>query len=705
MEKATQTDLTSSDIDKLLNKTNSSSVQSTCCSSSSSLVTQPKPASSPTVDNVKSIILDTNEYYTIAFSNAKQLFLNFNDFLNAKYRQLKLTLVENDNKLVLQSRAASLDNDQWKPIIDDFFNKRANYVQIPLPDKVTNNPDLINFLQNALTDLNKFYQATYFHIKNGQIHCYGTIKLLEAKTKELNAMIAAMMANKTPPKPVDPTITIPASSKKQLANGPVVDPTITTAASGKKQPANAPVVESTDSYWSIPIDRQNYSLIYECISNCGQILTDLKGQLSAMNFVLAQTDNKLFHVKGGFLPDDQLVTELVTKLKCYLTDYEESNLAKVKLEIPRLIRTPKEMSDLKNHIKRFFTANAAIAMCEVSKQNDTVTIYGYRKVVQSIESKTVAKFRNLENNIHDRIRKKCEVKISAKKKEYTVLAKFQSVYFGEFAAGLEKLHAAIQKPSQANNQTFLIKCTLSDEKIQSEQAVKSWNEKLKNYMTTFFNRFNQQKIQINSDHKLSELKAAKFDPKLVNISYLTKFDVEITGIKSEVERVVKLCMASNTSNNKLANNSPSNHSIRSDSDKSSSTAEDKFLIKDLKWFQTRILFEKKYFQYINESFKELKVLLDTQLTRVFFTGNPKDIELAKNLAFDILNQIMGCEFECSAEKLAALSLNETSIQNEIKQNGVCCVVDTKSSTDRYTVYATSLDEIEKCKAILAKFKL
>ena len=130
-----------------------------------------------------------------------------------------------------------------------------------------------------------------------------------------------------------------------------------------------------------------------------------------------------------------------------------------------------------------------------------------------------------------------------------------------------------------------------------------------------------------------------------------------------------------------------------------------FLISDLKWFQTRILFEKKYFQFVTETFKNMSVLLDTQLTRMFFTGsNKQEIDEAKQLAFEILGQIMGAEMECDADTLKRMTANENAFNSVLKQNGICCVVDTKSSDKKYTIYATTLEEIEACKNLLLQMK-
>lgn len=128
--------------------------------------------------------------------------------------------------------------------------------------------------------------------------------------------------------------------------------------------------------------------------------------------------------------------------------------------------------------------------------------------------------------------------------------------------------------------------------------------------------------------------------------------------------------------------------------------EETFLINDLKWFQTKILFEKKYFQYVTENFKDLKVLLDTHLTRIFFTGSKTDIEKAKCLAFDILKQIVGVEVDCDPITISKMVQNENLYINLLKQNNLCCVIDAKSRKDKFAIYSTNSEDIKKCQIIL-----
>ncbi len=54
----------------------------------------------------------------------------------------------------------------------------------------------------------------------------------------------------------------------------------------------------------------------------------------------------------------------------------------------------------------------------------------------------------------------------------------------------------------------------------------------------------------------------------------------------------------------------------------------------------------------------------------------------------------------SSSILKELSKKDEELRELIKQQGLCCMIDAKSEVDRYTVYATNLEEIEKCKKIV-----
>ena len=268
-----------------------------------------------------------------------------------------------------------------------------------------------------------------------------------------------------------------------------------------------------------------------------------------------------------------------------------------------------------------------------------------------------------------------------------------------------------------------------------------WRKTINDLITRYFANFASQKFKLTVKRSEINLNGLQVDTSLLKINWLDESTVELVGMRSEIDKCIKQIMplgviktdanekkaapsaanAMPTSTKKSTTKSPNppldsfgstlSGSVKSkenndfDTELKNSQNQENFLISDLKWFQTRILFEKKYFQYVAETFKDLSVLLDTQLTRLFFTGPKKqEIELAKKLAFEILDQIMGAEMDCDEETLKKMTANENSYSNLLKKNGLCCVVDTKSSTDKYTIYATTLEEIDACKNLLLQIE-
>ena len=259
-------------------------------------------------------------------------------------------------------------------------------------------------------------------------------------------------------------------------------------------------------------------------------------------------------------------------------------------------------------------------------------------------------------------------------------------------------------------------------------------------MSRYFSKYSRQNFTILKKRTEINLNGLQIDPSLIKTNWSDEYTVELIGITTEIEKVIKqikpLNIISTESNEKTnvaavaaavtaaaatkPKKPPADSSLSAPplpgsvktkennefvTELKNSQNQETFLISDLKWFQTRILFEKKYFQFVTETFKNMNVLLDTQLTRMFFTGtNKQDIDEAKQLAFEILGQIMGAEIECDAETLKRMTAKESVFNGIFKQNGICCVVDTKSSDEKYTIYATSMDEIEACKDFLSQMK-
>ena len=251
---------------------------------------------------------------------------------------------------------------------------------------------------------------------------------------------------------------------------------------------------------------------------------------------------------------------------------------------------------------------------------------------------------------------------------------------------------------------------------------------MNDFITRYFSKFARQKFTLNTTRSALDSSDLHIDPSRIQTNWLDENTVELVGETSEIEQAMRRIaplnqIVANNADKKSSSSSSSsqetfastlsqstagsvktkeNSEFATELTKKSQLSQETFLISDLKWFQTRILFEKKYFQYVTETFKNVSVLLDTQLTRMFFTASKKqEIDTAKQLAFDILGQIMGAEIECDEETLRQMTANEASLSSRLKQAGLCCVVDTKSSARMYTIYATTLEEIEACKNMLA----
>jgi hypothetical protein len=80
----------------------------------------------------------------------------------------------------------------------------------------------------------------------------------------------------------------------------------------------------------------------------------------------------------------------------------------------------------------------------------------------------------------------------------------------------------------------------------------------------------------------------------------------------------------------------------------------------------------------------------------------KEIEPAKQLAFEILNDIMGVEEESNELKNEKLNQNEEILLRIFKEHNICCIVDAKSNHTKYTIYGTNENEIQKCQQLLAE---
>jgi hypothetical protein len=239
---------------------------------------------------------------------------------------------------------------------------------------------------------------------------------------------------------------------------------------------------------------------------------------------------------------------------------------------------------------------------------------------------------------------------------------------------------------------------------------------LLNHLRQYFAKFTQKQVkaprEIVANAKLNERG-------LLHLMWINSNLLEITGLRTEVDQVIKqindliekpveaknsvMVKTEPVVNVKnLVNVNPEVSKPKEPAQKSQQAGakEETFLINDLQWYQTRFLFEKKYFQYVADEFKELKVLLDKDLSKICFMGRKEEIDKAKDLALDILKNILGCEVDCEPALLEKMIVNESDYANLLRKEDICCVIDKTSAKNKFTIYAASVEEIQKCKDIL-----
>ncbi len=237
---------------------------------------------------------------------------------------------------------------------------------------------------------------------------------------------------------------------------------------------------------------------------------------------------------------------------------------------------------------------------------------------------------------------------------------------------------------------------------------------LLNHVHQYFAKFAQKQLKVPRE----AVQNLKLNEASVHFVWINPFFLEITGPRGEVDRVSKFITSrldnpgKATNGNGVASSASSATSlvsVKSEPGKPSDLTkkpeqmmpkEETFLINDLQWYQTRFLFEKKYFQYVAEEFKELKVMLDKDLSKICFMGRKEEIGKAKDLALDILKSILGCEVDCEPSLLEKMIANESEYANLLRKENICCVIDKTSAKNKFTIYAASVEEIQKCKDIL-----
>jgi hypothetical protein len=622
------------------------------------------------------LVLESDKYYTIGLLNSKQLLINFTDLLDRKYKNIELITQKDTISLRNKDKIPSTD---WKlglqNEINNFFTTKASYQKIQVPKDILESESMKKLLVDNLNEYNRACSAVYFKLSQGLIHSYGTINMLKKKIDSIPRLF------------------------KLIGSKSIVD-------------ANRNGTRENETSSISPINTntskqiKSNSLLELSLLNCKQIFSDFKSNLKNLNSDLSQSNGKFYIIN--------IDQENRAKIESNMAEFEKNNLKQKEIIIPIILRRQKEITDLEKHLSRLFAADRSVKYKIVDQ--DRVTVYGYAKQVDRVNHEIRSKFSNLENNQKDRIKTKLNIKLADKKKNFqsVVFKIFNGVYLKELADILPKHNAKLEKINEASG--YRVVCTITDQKrLTNETYVQNWRSNMDSLINNYFSKF--ETIRIQTDKNLFDSSGISSD--LVDLYWLDNNQCDITGLKSEIKKILSaIPNASINNSNSIINDQlakpikattkeemvklPKSNSKPVNGDATSK--KETFIINDLKWFQTRILFEKKYFQYVSETFKDLVVLLDTDLTKMFFTGCMKDIDLAKKLAFDILDLIIGAQIECSEAELSKMSQNENECINLIKKNNLCCVLDLKSDKDRYTIYGISMEQIEKCKDLMSEMK-
>ena len=623
------------------------------------------------------LVLESDKYYTIGLLNSKQLLINFTDLIDRKYKNIEFIIKKETIRLRNKDKNPSKD---WKQVlqneIDDFFTTKALYQKVQVPNDILKSESMKNLLIDNLNEYNRACSAVYFNLSQGLIHCYGTINNLKRKIDSLPDLFKLIGSNSNLP-----------INQAGVKNDKSLTSSINTNTS--KQ------IESN-------------SLLELSLLNCKQIFSDFKSNLKNLNSDLGQSNGKFYIINIDQDNRDRIESNVV--------EFEKNNLKQKDITIPSHLRREKEISDLEKHLSRLFGTDRSVKYKIVDNQR--VIVYGYGKQVDRVNHETRSKLSNLENNQRDRIKTKLNIKIADKKKHFqsVVLMIFKGIYLKELSDILAKSDARLEKTNESSG--YRVVCTITDQKkMTNETYVQNWRGKIDSLINDYFSKF--ETVRLQTDKKMFDSSGISSD--LVDFFWLDNNRVELTGLKSEIKKVQNKILASipnssiNKSNSIIDTNGqsskPNNKAAveekmkpKTSNGAATTSKKETFIINDLKWFQTRILFEKKYFQYVADTFKDLVVLLDTDLTKMFFTGSMKQIDSAKKLAFDILDQIIGAQIECSQGVLSKMILNEKECTNLIKKNELCCVLDLKSDKDRYTIYGTSMEDIETCKDLISEMK-
>jgi hypothetical protein len=700
-------------------------------------------------------VLDSDQFYARTMLKCKQVLVNFDLYLKKKNPKLSANISHEPRFVYIQNlEALSNDKDKkneidWKShvakIIDEFFTSDSLYQQIKLGQDVLTNRDILLGLHTILYDTNSQYSNTnFFEIKSdGILHAYGLKKTL---TKNLDRIREYLKQSKCKPSNQVGEAK-PSRSSSVLSTASTYTTAKSTVNSDQDPLANNFIIQ---------IDQN--SLLHLAMNNIEAVRAEFSLKVNSQKGRLECKNANCSPRKSYFI---ECPKNAVNNVQNLIDSYESKQLLKININLSKPVALNKQnLTELKVQILGAFNNAKKIKFqFNIIDGKDFLLCYGFADAVCNFEDQCKQKYNNLVNKIstpaivnprnsHRHQRKKNsplsltndQIIITAENNplDFVVLSRFKGKYFNDIVTQLKKFNCNITK--SANGSSYAINLAgYADKNYMLNLA--------KNYFADF-----KQKVMQITQQEFNQANF-KYDKNSVDLVWLSANELELTahknhfyrlmGLIQKMQRGAKDGVTSSSSSIKYSSESEMSNSnvdtsinskkvsrlnaARRDSVSSSSSSvqpftssassataavasmpdlpKDTFLINDLKWYQTRILFEKKYFKYLSETFVDLKVLLDTDLTRVLFTGSKPDIKLAKDLAFDILNEIIGAEIEVDDQFLSKLISNETQYSNLIKSENLVCVLDTKTdSKNKFTIFATSVEDLQKCKDLILEAK-
>ncbi|RNA30522.1 hypothetical protein BpHYR1_029222 [Brachionus plicatilis] len=600
--------------------------------------------SSSNENNLDNLIeLNSEACHSKALISVKQLFFNFQDEL--KKINPKLELISSDGKLFIKNNFPKSNTD-WKEkamaALTSFFENKVLHKVIHVPSEISKNSDLMSKLDAKVQECNKLCPGLHFQFEQQNIEGFGFKKVLQAKSNQIAELISLLVS----PEVKD--------------------------------------VNDVQYFGNFEIKPDTFAFL--ALWNLKQIFLDFKNNAKAIGDLQMVDGLKLV-----IFQTDKHQTDWEKKVKDYLEEFETCQLKKASLEIPANLRNKKNLELIKIEMRQHDKSIISIKYELVPNQ---IQVFGYTKAVDKFIKVMNKKFKSIQNDLDQIIANKLQMVINKSKAvDYNILQGFDGKYFKEFSDSLSQIQAilaAYYKNEMDNG--FKIFCNLEKNDQKDDKKVNKWQLKVMECRKDFFSKFTRQVVQLPYGKTVPN--KLNFDPELVIIKWNSNTQADVIGEKNEVERVTKILVEKDR---------PSDNDVASNFNVSNPDG-NTFLINDLKWFQIRILFEEQFFKNLSDNFKDLNVMLDTQLTRICLSGQKKDIDKAKKMAFKILNEILGAEIECDSATLDRMQQNEKIFLGCLKEQKLSCVVDNKSHKDRFIVYSTKLEHIEKFKSVFSELK-